>query len=153
MHENLREFQTCVSAHVLLRPNLLRIFHCRPACLPPVLVGGSTVNSSSQIITVQGHGVRRRAVPGRSLADSESRSASQSHSQGPFSQSGGGPEPHVSFQCFAANLGFREIQVDVRTSDVMAAAGGCAGPAPDVTVRHQPEGTACRECLAQGIYT
>ncbi len=36
-------------------------------------------------------------------------------------------------------MGVREIQVDVRTSDVMAGAGGAAGPAPDV--RHQPEGT------------
>ena len=34
--------------------------------------------------------------------------------------------------CRAAKLGFREIQVDVRTSDVMAGAGGGAGPAPDV---------------------
>ncbi len=43
--------------------------------------------------------------------------------------------------CFAVKLGFREIQVDVWTSDVMAGAGGAAGPAPDV--QHQPEGTAC----------
>ncbi len=41
---------------------------------------------------------------------------------------------------------FREMQVDVRTSDVMAGAGGGAGPSPDV--RHQPEGTACRKCLS-----
>jgi hypothetical protein len=41
--------------------------------------------------------------------------------------------------CSAAKMGFREIQVEVRTSDVMAGAGGAAGPAPDV--RHQPEGT------------
>ena len=41
--------------------------------------------------------------------------------------------------CSAARMGVREIQVDVRTSDVMAGAGGAAGPAPDV--RHQPEGT------------
>ena len=45
----------------------------------------------------------------------------------------------ASKPCFAAGLGYREIQVDVRTSDVMAGAGGAAGPAPDV--RHQPEGT------------
>ncbi len=43
--------------------------------------------------------------------------------------------------CFAAKLGFREIQVYVQTSDVMAGAGEAAGPTPDV--RHQPEGTAC----------
>ena len=52
----------------------------------------------------------------------------------------------ASKQCRAAKLGIREIQVDVRTSDVMARAGGGAGPAPDV--RHQPEGTVCRECVA-----
>ncbi len=38
----------------------------------------------------------------------------------------------ASKPCRAAKLGFREIQVDVRTSDVMAGAGGGAGPAPDV---------------------
>ncbi len=47
----------------------------------------------------------------------------------------------ASKPCFTAKLGFREIQVDVLTSDVMAGAGGAAGPAPDV--RHQPEGTVC----------
>jgi hypothetical protein len=38
----------------------------------------------------------------------------------------------LSFQ--GAKMGFREIQVDVRTndSDVMAGAGGAAGPAPGV---------------------
>jgi hypothetical protein len=38
----------------------------------------------------------------------------------------------ASKPCRAAKLGIREIQVDVRTSDVMAGAGGGAGPAPDV---------------------
>ena len=52
----------------------------------------------------------------------------------------------ASKQCCAAKMGLREIQVDVRTSDVMAGAGGGAGPAPDV--RHQPEGTVCSKCLA-----
>ena len=53
----------------------------------------------------------------------------------------------ASKQCRAAKLqvGIREILVDVRTSDVMAGAGGGAGPAPDV--QHQPEGTMCRECV------
>jgi hypothetical protein len=51
----------------------------------------------------------------------------------------------ASKPCRAANLGIRELQVDVRTSDVMAGAGGGAGPAPDV--RHQPDGTVCGECL------
>ena len=55
----------------------------------------------------------------------------------------------ASKPCRAAKLGIREIQVDVRTSDVMAGAGGGAGPAPDV--RHQPEGTVCRECNAWGM--
>ena len=53
--------------------------------------------------------------------------------------------------CSTAKMGIREIQVDVLTSDVMAGAGGSAGPAPDV--RHQPEGTARRECRFQWIYT
>ncbi len=51
----------------------------------------------------------------------------------------------------AAKMGFWEIQVYVWTSDVMARVGCYAGPAPDV--RHQPEGTVCSECLAQGLYT
>jgi hypothetical protein len=40
--------------------------------------------------------------------------------------------------CFAADLGFKEIHVEARPGDVMAGAGGAAGPAPDV--RHQPPG-------------
>jgi hypothetical protein len=40
----------------------------------------------------------------------------------------------ASKPCFTANLGFREIQVDFKTSDVMDGAGGTVGPAPD-----QPE--------------
>ncbi len=47
----------------------------------------------------------------------------------------------ASKQCFAAKLGFREIQVDVLTSYVMAGAGRVTGPTPDVL--HQPEGTTC----------
>ncbi len=38
----------------------------------------------------------------------------------------------ASKPCFAAKLGFWVIQVDVLTSDVMAGAGGAAGPAQDV---------------------
>jgi hypothetical protein len=49
--------------------------------------------------------------------------------------------------CPAANMGIREIQVDVRTSDVLAGAGRAAGPAQDV--RHQPEGALRRECRIQ----
>jgi hypothetical protein len=44
--------------------------------------------------------------------------------------------------CSAAKMGIREIQVEVRASNVMARARGAAGPAPDV--RHQPEGTVLR---------
>ena len=52
----------------------------------------------------------------------------------------------ASKPCRAAKLGIQKIHVDVQTSDVMAGAGGGAGPAPDV--QHQPEGTVRRECLA-----
>ena len=45
----------------------------------------------------------------------------------------------ASQACRAANLGVREIHVEARAGDVMAGAGGAAGPAPDV--RHQPAGT------------
>jgi hypothetical protein len=96
--------------------------------------------------------VLRRAVQGRSLADSESLRASQSQGQWPISQSGGGLEPYDSFrvQCFASNLGFWEIQVqvDFQTSDVMAGAGGGTGPILDV--RHQP---GCCKCLFYWLYT
>ena len=40
--------------------------------------------------------------------------------------------------CFAADLGFKEINIEARAGDVMAGAGGAAGPAPDI--RHQPPG-------------
>ena len=39
---------------------------------------------------------------------------------------------------FAADCGFKEIHVEAQAGDVMAGAGGAAGPAPDV--RHQPAG-------------
>ena len=45
----------------------------------------------------------------------------------------------VSKACFAADLGYKEIHVEARPGDVMAGAGGAAGPAPEV--RHQPPGT------------
>jgi hypothetical protein len=41
-----------------------------------------------------------------------------------------------------AGLGFREVHVEARAGDVMAGAGGAAGPAQDV--RHQPPGE--KEC-------
>ena len=51
-----------------------------------------------------------------------------------------GVRRHISGSkaCFAADLGFKEIHVEARPGDVMAGAGGGAGPAPDV--RHQPPG-------------
>ncbi len=49
----------------------------------------------------------------------------------------------ASKPCRAAKMGIRQIQVDVLTADVMAGAGGAAGPVPDV--RHQPEGTPSPE--------
>ena len=47
---------------------------------------------------------------------------------------------HISASpaCRAAKAGIRTIEVDARAGDVMAGAGGAAGPAPDV--RHQPPG-------------
>ena len=52
--------------------------------------------------------------------------------------------------CRAADLGYREIQVEAQAGDVMAGAEGAAGPAPDV--RHQPPGDTPQECLQRGIY-
>ena len=45
----------------------------------------------------------------------------------------------ASTACRAAKAGIRTIQVEARAGDVMAGAGGAAGPAPDV--RHQPQGS------------
>ncbi len=44
----------------------------------------------------------------------------------------------ASKHCRAADLGYRGIQVEALAGDVMAGAGGAAGPAPDVL--HQPPG-------------
>ena len=44
----------------------------------------------------------------------------------------------VSKACFAVDLCFKEIYVDDLASDVMAGAGGAAGPVPDIC--HQPPG-------------
>ena len=57
----------------------------------------------------------------------------------------------ASKPCRAADLGYREIQVEARAGDVMAGAGGAAGPAPDV--RHQPPGDVIEESRASLIYT
>jgi hypothetical protein len=45
--------------------------------------------------------------------------------------------------CRAADMGFREIQVEALPGDVMAGGGGAAGPAPDIG--HQPPGDASIE--------
>ncbi len=51
---------------------------------------------------------------------------------------------HISAtkSCREAGFGFRELHVEARAGDVMAGAGGGAGPAPGV--RHQPPGE--KEC-------
>ena len=52
----------------------------------------------------------------------------------------------ASRPCHAADAGIRTIQVEeARAGDVMAGAGGAAGPAPDV--RHQPAGDVHRQFL------
>jgi hypothetical protein len=58
---------------------------------------------------------------------------------------------HISAtkSCREAGLGFREVHVQARAGDVMAGAGGAAGPAPDV--RHQPPGE--KECFQQNKAT
>ncbi len=54
--------------------------------------------------------------------------------------------------CTAAKLGIREIQVDVRTSDGMAGAGGATGPAPNVRLvtparRYCESQVSCSVCI------
>ena len=58
--------------------------------------------------------------------------------------------PRLSSRCCReVGLGFREVHVQARAGDVMAGAGGAAGPAPDV--RHQPPGE--KECFQQNKAT
>ncbi len=52
----------------------------------------------------------------------------------------------ASKPCHAADLGYREIQVEARAGDVVAGAGGAAGHAPDV--QHQPPSDANEESWA-----
>ncbi len=93
-----------------------------------------------------------------SLADSESLRAVQQQSVLAWTPLAGSVSHQIrnqlalsrSVSC-RANMGIREIQVDVRTSDVMAGAGGAAGPAQDVL--HEPAGTVLRESRFQWIYT
>ncbi len=53
--------------------------------------------------------------------------------------------------CRAADMGYREIQVEARPCDVMAGGGGAAGPAPDI--RHQPPGDVSIEQCTNTIDT
>ena len=57
---------------------------------------------------------------------------------GPDDRAGVRRHIRASKPCFAAGLGFKEIYVEAWPSEVMAGAGGAAGPAPEV--RHQPPG-------------
>jgi hypothetical protein len=107
---------------------------------------------------------RGRDAPQPSLADSESLRAAQQRlgrqSVPAWTPLAGSVSHQIrnqlalsrSVSC-RANMGIREIQVNVRTSDVMVGpgAGGAAGPALDV--RHQPAGTVQRESRFQWIYT
>jgi hypothetical protein len=122
-----------------------------------VLAAGSTVNSSLQLqpktITGQDSDEPGRATVRPSLADSEYLSAAEQWLVLQCSETGQlfslglflsrAAVIAASKPCRAAKLGIRQIQVDVRTADVMARAGGAAGPAPDV--RHQPEGNSSPE--------
>ena len=55
--------------------------------------------------------------------------------------------------CSAADMGFREIQVEARPGDVMAGGGlgGTAGPAQEI--RHQPPGDASQKQCTVTLYT
>ncbi len=53
--------------------------------------------------------------------------------------------------CRAADMGFREIEVEARPGDVMAGGGGTAGPAQEI--RHQPPGDASLKQCTVTIYT
>jgi len=147
---NLRKFQICVStfkfgpsfasAQLALA---LRGFISRPTCLPPVLAGGSTVKSSSPNKSWSRIPVNHCRDP--SLADLESLRAVQQRLEQQsvlaWTPLAGSVSHQIhnqlalsrSVSC-RANMGIREIQVDVLTSDVMVGPGaeGAAGPAPDV---------------------
>ena len=45
----------------------------------------------------------------------------------------------------------QDFQVETRAGDVMAGAGGAAGPAPDV--RHQPPGDGKEESCQSNVYS
>ncbi len=50
----------------------------------------------------------------------------------------------ASKPCFTTDQGFQEIQVEVRTSNVMACAGGAARPAQDIW--HEQPGDVLQQC-------
>ena len=156
---NLGKFQSCVSTFKFgpsfASAQLARALRSFLSRLPPVLAGGSTVKSSSPNKSWSRIPVNRgRDAPQPSLADSESLRAAQQRlgrqSVPAWTPLAGSVSHQIrnqlalsrSVSC-RANMGIREILVDIRTSDVMARAGGAAA-APDV--RHQPEGTVRHEC-------
>ena len=137
----------------------LRGFLSRPTCLPPVLAGGSTIKSSLPNKSWSRIPVNRGRDP--SLADLESLRAVQQRlgqqSVLAWTPLAGSVSHQISNQLALsrsdsckANMGIREILVDIRTSDVMARAG-VAAAAQDV--RNQPERTVRRECRFYWLYT
>ncbi len=58
----------------------------------------------------------------------------------------------ASRPCSAAKMGIREIQVDVRTSDVLAGAGGAAGSAPDVRRSDTSQKVPCDASVELSVY-
>jgi hypothetical protein len=168
---NLGKFQTCVSTFKFgssfasaQLARALRGFLSMPTCLPPVLAGGSTVKSSSPNKSWSRIPVNRgRDAPQPSLADSESLRAAQqrlgrqSELVPAWTPLAGSVSHQICIQLALsrpvscrANMGIREILVDIRTSDVMARAG-VAAAAQDV--RNQPERTVRRECRFYWLYT
>ena len=61
-----------------------------------------------------------------------------------------GPQTACAVPCRAADsggLGYRQIQVEVLASNVMAGTGGAAGPAPDVLYQPPGDSDATEECI------
>ncbi len=142
---NLGKFQSCVLTFKFgpsfASAQLARALQSFLSRLPPVLAGGSTVKSSSPNKSWSRILVNRCLDP--SLADSESLRAVQQQlgqqSVLAWTPLAGSVSHQISNQLALsrsvscrANMGIQEIQVDVQTSDVVAGAGGAAGPAPDV---------------------
>jgi hypothetical protein len=160
---NLGKFQSCVSTFKFgpsfASAQLARALRSFLSRLPPVLAGGSTVKSSSPNKSWSRIQVNRGRDP--SLADSESPRAVQQRlgqqSVLAWTPLAGSVSHQIrnqlalsrSVSC-RANMGIREILVNIWTSDVMARAGGAAAA---LDVRHQPEGTVRHECRFYWLYT